>query len=449
MTPAPDVESAKAVTSRRVLRIAGPIVLSNATVPILGAVDTGVVGQLGEAAPIGAVGIGAIILTFFYWIFGFLRMGTSGLTAQAIGERDSAEVSALLVRGLMIGAAAGLTFIILQGPLFWLGFRLSPASAEVEELAHAYMQIRIWGAPAAIAAFAMTGWLIAAERTREVLVLQLVINGTNIILDLWFVLGLGWGVEGVAIATLIAEWTGLALGLWMCREVFARTGWRDPALIFAPERLKRMAAVNGDIMIRSVLLEIGFAAFVFKAADFDDVTLAANQILIQFLHITAHALDGFAFAAEALVGQAMGARNRAVLRRASILTSQWALVCVALLSAAFMFGGGEVIRWMTTAEDVRTVAYDYLFWVALAPLIGLPAWMFDGIFIGATRTRDMRNAMVISLPVYLVALFALGAVWGNHGLWLALMMFFGLRGLTLAMRYSGLEAAADGPGRKL
>jgi MATE family multidrug resistance protein len=444
---APDTGAPEPITSRRVLRIAGPIVLSNATVPILGAVDTGVVGQLGLAAPIGAVGIGAIILTFLYWMFGFLRMGTSGLTGQAIGERDSDEVAALLVRGLMIGAVAGLAFIILQIPLFWLGFQLSPASAEVEGLAQKYMEIRIWGAPAAIAAYAMTGWLIAAERTREVLVLQLVINGVNIALDLWFVLGLGWGVEGVAIATLIAEWIGLALGLWMCREVFAGTVWRDRALILAPERLKRMAAVNGDIMVRSILLEIGFAAFLFKAADFDDVTLAANQILMQFMHITAHALDGFAFSAEALVGRAVGARARSTLRRAAILTSQWGFVCVAALSMAFLFGGGEIIRWMTTAEDVRNVAYDYLFWMALAPLVGLPAWMLDGIFIGATRTRDMRNAMLISVPIYLAAMFVLSALWGNHGLWLAMLLFFGLRGLTLAVRYPGLEAAADAPVR--
>ncbi|MGB0925953.1 MAG: MATE family efflux transporter [Pikeienuella sp.] len=421
--------------------------LSNATVPILGAVDTGVVGQLGQAAPIGAVGIGAIILTFFYWMFGFLRMGTSGLTAQAIGERDRDEVSALLIRGLLIGAAAGVLFIALQVPLFWLGFQLSPASAEVERLAHNYMEIRIWGAPAAIAAYAMTGWLIAAERTREVLVLQLVINGVNVVLDLWFVLGLGWGVEGVAVATLIAEWTGLALGLWMCREVFAGTAWRDRALIFAPERLKRMAVVNGDIMVRSILLEIGFAAFLFKAADFDDVTLAANQILMQFMHITAYALDGFAFSAEALVGQALGARARSTLRRAAVLTSQWGFVCVAVLSVGFLLGGGQIIEWMTTAEDVRIVANDYLFWMALAPLIGLPAWMLDGIFIGATRTRDMRNAMLTAVPIYLVAMFALTAFWGNHGLWLSMLLFFGLRGLTLAVRYPALEASADAPAR--
>ena len=431
------------VNSRRVLKIALPIVLSNATVPILGAVDTGVVGQMGLAAPIGAVGIGAIILSFAYWIFGFLRMGTSGLTAQAIGAKDEREVAALLMRGLMIGGAAGLFFIILQSPLFWAGFQLSPASEEVERLARSYMEIRIWGAPAAIAAFAMTGWLIAAERTREVLILQFWINGVNVILDLWFVLGLGWGVEGVAIATLIAEWSGLALGLWMCRGALRLDVWRDRALLFARERLRVMAAVNGDIMIRSILLEIGFATFIFQAAAFDDVTLAANQILLQFMHITAYALDGFAFSAEALVGQALGARARAALRRSAVLTSQWGLLCVCLLALGFWLLGEPIINLMTTAEDVRAAAPEFLIWVAVAPLIGLPAWMLDGIFIGATRTRDMRNGMLISLPAFFVALWVFTPLWGNHGLWAAMMVFFAFRGITLGMRYGALERSAE------
>ncbi|HEX9856921.1 MAG TPA: MATE family efflux transporter, partial [Paracoccaceae bacterium] len=202
------------ITHARVLRIAAPIVLSNATVPLLGAVDVGVVGQIGLAAPIGAVGIGAVVLASLYWIFGFLRMGTSGLTAQAHGAGDAAERSAILLRALLIGAAAGLAFVALQVPLFWAAFQLAPASAEVEGLAQHYLAIRIWGAPATIALYAVTGWLIALERTRAVLLLQLWMNGLNVGLDLWFVLGLGWGVGGVATATLIAEWTGLALGLW-------------------------------------------------------------------------------------------------------------------------------------------------------------------------------------------------------------------------------------------
>lgn len=433
------------ITDRRVLKIALPIVLSNATVPILGAVDTGVVGQMGEAAPIGAVGLGAIILAFVYWVFGFLRMGTAGLTAQALGANEGREVTALLVRGLMIAGAAGVGYIILQFPIFWLAFQASPASEEVETLTRAYMEIRIWGAPATIGAYVITGWLVAAERTREILVLQLWINGLNMALDIWFVLGLGWGVDGVAIATLIAEWSGLALGLWMCRAAFRGSAWRDSALIFEAKRLKKMASVNTDIMIRSILLEIGFTYFIFRSSGFDDVTLAANQILIQFLFITAYAMDGFAFAAEALVGNAMGARNRGALRKGAIISFKWGMICVVILAAAFWFGGVAIINLMTTSEEVRVMAYGFLIWIALTPPLGCPSWMLDGIFIGATRARDMRNAMLISLPVFLIAAQFLVPAFGNHGLWAAMLIFFMARGVTLGLRYPSLEAEADSP----
>ena len=296
------------LTHKRVLKIAFPIVLSNATVPILGAVDTGVVGQMGQAAPIGAVGMGAVILAAIYWIFGFLRMGTTGLAAQARGAGDTAETGALLMRGLLLGGAAGLFFILTQIWVFWGAFALSPASPEVEALTRDYLQIRIWGAPATIALFAVTGWLIAIERHAGVFLLQVWMNGLNILLDLWFVLGLGWGVEGVAIATLIAEWTGLALGLWLCRNAFGGNQWRDWPRIFDASRLRRMMQVNMDIMIRSVLLTGAFTTFLFVGSDLGDVNLAANQVLLQFLEITAFALDGFAFSAEALVGSAVGAR---------------------------------------------------------------------------------------------------------------------------------------------
>ena len=439
------VGGAAAITHRRVFHIAAPIVLSNATVPILGAVDTGVVGQLGEAEPIGAVGLGAVVISFLYWAFGFLRMGTAGLTAQALGADDGPEATALLIRGLLIAGAGGLALILLQAPLFWLGFQISPASEEVEGLAQSYMAIRIWSAPAAIAVYAITGWMIAAERTGAVLVLQLWMNGLNIALDLIFVLGLDWGVEGVALATLIAEWSGAILGLWMCRAAFAGPDWRDRALILRADRLRRMMAVNGDILIRTLLLQIGFSAFIFRSAGEGDVTLAANQILIQFLFITAHAMDGFAFAAEALVGRALGARDRATLRRAAIVTSQWGLGTVILLALIFLAFGPAIIDVMTTAEDVRVAAYAFLVWMVLAPPLGMPSWMLDGIFIGATRTRDMRNAMVVSLAVYLVALFTLPEMFGNHGLWAAMLLFFVLRGVTLGLRYPALEAAAERP----
>jgi len=424
---------------RRVLAIALPIVLSNATVPILGAVDTGVVGQLGEAAPIGAVGIGAIILTAFYWVFGFLRMGTTGLTSQAHGAGNGPEVAALLSRALIVAGAAGLGLIALQAPLFGLGFLVSPASDEVEELARAYMGIRIWSAPAAIAIYGITGWLIAQERTRAVLVIQVWMNGLNVLLDLWFVLGLGWGIEGVAIATFLAEWSGAVLGLWFCRAAFRGPDWRDGARVFDAVRVRRMISVNTDILIRSVLLQAIFVSFLFWGAGLGDVTLAANQVLLQFLHITAYGLDGFAFAAEAIVGQAVGARALAVLRRGAWLASLWAFAICLALALTFALAGGAIIDLMTTAPEVRIAARDDLVWMALAPVVGLAPWMLDGIFIGATRTRDMRNMMALSAAGYFAMAPLLVGWLGNDGLWVALLLSFTLRGITLGLRYPALE----------
>jgi len=458
MTPGKDAT----LTHSRVLKIALPIMISNATVPILGAVDTGVVGQMGQAAPIGAVGIGAIVLTAIYWVFGFLRIGIVGLTSQAHGAGRQGEVAALLSRALMIGFAGGLLIIALQVPLFWGAFKASPASAEVEALARDYMSIRVWSAPAAIAIFGITGWLIALERAKAVLVLQLWMNGVNIALDLWFVLGLDWGVAGVAIATFIAEWSGLALGLWLCRAAFQSPAWRDWARVFDRAILWRMAAVNRDIFVRSFLLECIFVSFLFLGARFGDVTLAANQILAQFLHITAYALDGFAFGAEALVGQAVGARNRALVRRSAVLASFWGVICVFAMAGIFALFGGALIDLMaggyefsrqaafpfvsaTLTEDgavVRAAASDYLIYMVLAPLLGVAAWMLDGIFIGATRSADMRNMMAVSFAVYCMAAVVLVPMLGNHGLWIALLISFVARGVTLALRYPALEASA-------
>ncbi|MEC3862486.1 MATE family efflux transporter [Mesobacterium sp. TK19101] len=435
-------EHSAPVTHGRVLKIALPIVLSNATVPILGAVDTGVMGQLGQAAPIGAVGIGAVILSAVYWIFGFLRMGTAGLAAQAAGRRDRAEVAALLTRVLLIGLTAGAIMIAGQLALFRAAFALSPASDEVESLARQYMSIRVWSAPAAIALYGITGWLVAQERTRAVLVLQVWMNGLNVGLDLLFVLGLGYGIGGVAVATFLAEWSGLALGLWLCRAAFRVPDWRDWARVFDRARLVTMARVNTDILIRSLLLQAIFVSFLFIGSDFGDVTLAANQVLLQFLHITAYAMDGFAFAAEAIIGQAFGAGALAVLRRGVIITSLWAFAANILLAAVFWLFGPAIVDLMADVPAVQAEARLYLHWMVLAPLLGTGAWMLDGIFIGATRSADMRNMMALSAVTYFAALTLLLPAFGNHGLWLALLISFVARGVTLAARYPALERAA-------
>ncbi len=430
------------LTHRRVLKIAVPVVLSNATVPILGAVDTGVVGQMGQAAPIAAVGVGAIVLSAVYWIFGFLRMGTTGLAAQAIGAEDDGELAALLTRALLIAGAAGASLIMLQWVIFAGAFALSPAAPDVEAMARDYMAIRIWSSPAAIAVYGLTGWLIAQERTAAVLVVQVAMNGVNILLDLWFVLGLDWGVPGVAWATFIAEWSGAALGLWFCRAAFAVPAWRDWPRVFDRARLRRMAAVNGDILIRSVLLQATFVSFLLWGGEFGTVTLAANQVLLQFLYITAYALDGFAFAAEALVGRYFGAQQRHALRRAVVMTSLWGLGTTLALAIAFAALGPLIVDIMATDPEVRAMARLYLPWMVAAPLIGVAAWMLDGVFIGATRTADMRNMMVVSFLAYGAAVLALVPALDNHGLWAALMVSFAVRGLTLGWRYPALERAA-------
>ena len=427
------------ITHRRVLKIAVPIVLSNATVPILGAVDVGVVGQMGEAAPIGAVGMGAIILTTLYWFFGFLRMGTAGLVGQANGAGDSAEVSAILTRSLMIAGAAGVGLIVLQALLFRGAFALSPASEEVETLAASYLRIRIWTAPFAIAVYALTGWLVAMERTSGVFWIQLVMNGINIFLDLWFVLGLGWGVQGVAFATVIAESTGAVFALWYCRDAFDNVEWRNWLRVFDREKVTRMMVLNLDILIRSAMLMAIFTSFVFIGARFGDVTLAANEVLTQFLHITAYAMDGFAFAAEALIARAIGQSNHVRVRKAARYCMFWGGVTCVFLALGFALGGGYLIDVMAKSVDVQEVARQYLWWMVLAPVTGFVAWMFDGIFIGATRGRDMRNMMAVSFVIYIVAVLALVPAFGNDGLWAALIISFIARGITLGLKYPGLE----------
>ena len=435
-------EAGAPVTHRRVLAIAVPIAASNATVPLLGAVDTGVVGQIGEAAPIAAVGVGAILMTAVYWVFGFLRMGTTGLASQALGAGRHDEVAALLTRALMIAAAGGVALIALQVPLFRAGFWISPASPQVEALARDYMAIRVWSAPAAISVFGVTGWLIAQERAGAVFAVQAAMNGMNILLDLWFVMGFGWGVTGVAWATFASEWAGLGFGLWLCRGAFAQSAWRDWARVLDAGRLRLMAAVNRDILLRSLMLEAIILSFVLTGGRFGDAALAANQVLLQFLHIAAFGLDGFAFAAEALVGQATGARNPARLRRGAVVATQCAAVVVAAVTVAFALFGGDLIDLLAKAPDVRVAAREFLPYAVAAPAVGVLAWMLDGIFIGATRGADMRNMMAVSLCAYAAMAAALVPLMGNHGLWIALLLSLVVRAVTLGLRYPAVEAAA-------
>jgi MATE family multidrug resistance protein len=309
----------------------------------------------------------------------------------------------------------------------------------VEKLAEKYISIRVWSAPAAISLYGIVGWLIALERTKSVLVLQLFMNGVNVLLDIWFVLGLNWGIEGVAVATAIAEVSALILGLFLCYDRFKDNSWPSFQAIFSTERLKNMLSINLDIFFRSIMLQAIFVSFLLYGGKFGDVKLAANQILLQFLHIAAHGLDGFAFAAETLVGQAFGRKDRTILRKSVKVTSKLAFLLCCIMAIIFFFIGSSLIDVMTTAEDVRSEAKGYIIFIVLVPILGASAYMLDGIFVGAMKTKDMRNMMFISLIFYFLALILLVPHFENIGLWLALFISFVVRGVTLALRYPSLE----------
>jgi len=417
------------------------MIFSNVTTPLIGAVDTAVIGQLGAAHLIGAVAIGATIFTFFYWAFGFLRMGTTGLTAQASGAERNREVLATLYRALLVAGTAGVAIIVLQWPISEATFALMGASPDVDEAARTYFTIRIWSAPAALANYALVGWFIGLGRAGMAFRLQLLLNLTNIGLDALFVLAFGWGVAGVAAGTLIAETgaaiVGLAVALRASGGLRIRL-WR----VFNAGKLRRMVAVNGDIMIRTLSLLFAFSFFTAQGARAGDLVLAANAILMHFLSVSAYFLDGVAYATEALTGKAIGARNPLRFRDAVRLSSIWAAGLSVAVGAVFWLTGGSVIDAMTVNDAVRALARDYLVWAALAPVIGVACFQLDGIFIGATRTRDMRNMMLLSLAIYLLVWAALTPPLGNHGLWAALMILFVTRALTLSFRFPALKRDA-------
>jgi MATE family multidrug resistance protein len=429
------------VTHRAILAIAVPIMISNVSTPLLGVVDTAVVGQLPDPAYIGAVALGSLVFNFVFWGFGFLRMGTTGLTAQALGAADALEIRASLGRAVLIALAVGAALIALQWPIGELAFALIEGSPNVEALARDYYDLRIWAAPATLTNYALLGWFIGLGQARVALVLQLVLNLTNMALDAWFVLGLDLGVKGVALGTVIAEVVAAALGLVIAARHLRGLGGRwNSARLVEGGRMRRTIAVNGDIMIRSAALIVAFGWFMVQGARYGDVTLAANAVLMHFIAVAAFFLDGLAFAAEALVGRAVGAANRAGLSAAARMTTWWAAGVAVLASGFFALAGPAIVDLLTVDEAVRTAARIYLPWAAVAPLLGVWAFQLDGIFIGATHTAQMRNAMLVSLAIFLAAWWAL-TPFGNHGLWAALLVHYAARAGTLLYYFPGLVRA--------
>ena len=419
------------------------MILSNITVPLLGFIDTAVIGQLGQAELIAALGLGSILISTLYWLCGFLRMGTTGLTAQAKGAEDSIEIFHILIRGLGLGVLLGCLILLISFPIFHAFFIISPAELSVESNALAYVEIRILSAPFAIANITIIGWLIAMEKTVRVFFIQLIVNVINLTLNLFLVLVLDYGVEGIAYATLTAEVFGFFLSLTMCKGVLKVERCFIIQKIFNWDKWVNLFSLNFNIFLRSLLLEVVFLSFFFWGASFGTVVLAANQILIQFLHIFAYGLDGFAFSAEVLVGTSYGRKNLTDLRKSLILCTKWAGLSAIGLSVIFFFSGSLFVQFMTTSSEVVATAQNYLFWITLAPLCSFLAYILDGVFFGSTHTVEMRKAMIIATSFYFFTVVILTEVYQNHGLWLSLTLFSLIRALTLLYYYPKIERSVS------
>jgi|RhiMetdeSRZDD1v2_1073273.scaffolds.fasta_scaffold09921_10 MATE family multidrug resistance protein len=426
-----------AVTHARVLAIAGPMTLAHLTTPLLGVVGTAVIGQLGQTHLLGAVAVSAVVFDCMFWLFAFLRMGTVALTAQALGAGDAIEQRAVLARALVMGGCIGAGLLLLQRPIAWIAYEAVGASAAVTEAAKVYFFVRIWSAPLTLANYAVLGWLIGLARTDLALVLQVAINLVNLAATALFVLVLEKGVAGAAAGTVVAEAAGLAAGLLLAWQLVRGAPRLAAAVALDGGKLVRMLAVNRDIMIRTAALIVAFTFFMAQGARAGDTILAANAVLYNLVLIGAFFLDGFATAAEQLCGRAVGARDPAAFRRAVALSIGWGFGFALAVAATFLGGGPHLIAVMTASPDVRTAAEQFLIFAVMAPLAGVLAYVFDGIYVGATWTRDMRNLMLASLALYFAAWWTLQP-FGNAGLWGAILVFLGGRGLLQGLRYAGL-----------
>jgi MATE family multidrug resistance protein len=431
------------VTHGRVLAIAVPMTLANATTPLLGVVATAAIGRLGQAHLLGAVAMASVVFDCLFWLFGFLRMGTVALTAQALGARDVAEERATLVRALLVAAVIGVALVVLQWPLAILVFRLLGASTEVTSAAEAYFYVRIWSGPFVLANLVLLGWLVGLARANTALALQVLVNVVNLAATVVLVLYLDFGVTGAAFAAVVAEAVGTLAGLVAAARI---VGIKLPEAtsLFDRTRLTRLFLVNRDILIRTAALIFAWGFFTAQGARSGDVILAANSVLHNLMLVGAFFLDGFASAAQQLCGRAVGAHDAGSFRRSVSLTLGWGFgfgVATTLLTIAL---GPWLIDLMTASADVRLVAREYLLYAALSSVIGVFAFAYDGIYVGATWTRDMRNLMIVSLAIYLVAWWLMQPL-GNTGLWISILVYFGARGALQAARYPALARATFKP----
>lgn len=422
------------------------MILSNVTVPLLGMVDTGVTGHLDSPAYLGAVAIGATIFGFLYTGMNFLRMGTTGIAAQRFGADDNEGLRAGLGQALVVALGIALVLLAAQAPIGDLGLRLTGARGEIEEFARLYFSIRIWSAPGTLANYVLVGWFIGLQDTRVPLLMFLVINVTNILLDLLFVLGLGMTVDGVALASVIAEYAGLAVGAaFAARVLAAREGNWPLARLFRLRAYAAFFAVNANLFIRTMALMFAFAFVTAQGARLGGLVLATNALLMNFQHLMAFGLDGIAHAAEALVGKAAGRRRRDMLEAAVSLSLKWSLYLAIAFALAYWITGPAIIRLLTDLPDVRDAAGRYLPWLVLSPLVSVWSFLYDGIYVGATRAREMRDIMLLStFGVFLPAWFLLQDL-GNHGLWLAFTLFMASRGIGMHVAWRRRVLPSLGP----
>ena len=429
------------VTTSQVFAIAGPAMIANLTTPLIGIVSTTAIGRLGDPALLGGVAMASVIFDCIFWLFAFLRMSTVGFTAQALGAGEASELRAFLARGLILAAVIGAGLIILQVPLATSLLEAMGGSADVTRAAKTYFVIRIWSAPLALANYVVLGWLIGQARAMLALAIQIAINLVNMAVTMVLVLGLGAGIAGAAIAAVVAEGAGFLIGLLIAAHLTSG-GIAVPAkMLFDRTKLMRMLSVNRDIMIRTAALIAAFLFFTAQGARAGDITLAANAVLNNFLLVAAFFLDGLANAAEQLCGRAYGARDKSAFSGATRLVVAWGFGFALVVSLVFTLFGPRLIDIMSSAEEVRRTARIYLIFVVISPLLSVFAFAFDGVYIGATWARDMRNLMVLSLLMFLTAWLALRE-FGNAGLWGAMLAFYAARGGLEAARYPALLKAS-------
>ena len=428
---------------RQILQIALPSIVSNITVPLLGMIDVAIVGHMGSPIYIGAVAVGAMIFNLVYWLFGFLRMGSSGLTAQALGRRDLTEVTRLLVRSVSIALGIALLLIILQAPLKWLMFWLIGPTTNVIPFASTYFNIVIWGAPASLALFSLMGWYIGMQNTRFPMVISIMQNIVNILVSLTLVYGFGMKIEGVALGTVIAQYAGLLMAVGLLMRYYHRI-----FRFFQRDRIfKKMGAffaINRDIFLRTLCLVAVNLFFTSAGARQGAIILSVNTVLIQLYLFFSYFMDGFAYAGEALGGKAYGAHNITAFREILRRLWMWMLIVTSAYTLLYIIGGSWIIALLTDEPQVLATSHDYLWWAWLIPAAGCVAFIWDGIFIGITATRGMLVSSFLSALVFFAVYLLAESALGNHGLWLAQIVYLAMRGIIqtiwFRLRFSFLQA---------